>query len=67
MANDLNEWKNLTGDPDFRSVIADHKKWLPAIHLPPALNSANRVLTYDKASDEAIWEGKTIKRMDPIP
>ncbi|WP_425614442.1 hypothetical protein NA78x_004310 [Anatilimnocola sp. NA78] len=26
-----------------------------------------RVLTYDKATDEAIWEGKVIKRADPIP
>lgn len=39
-----NEWKNLVGDHKYDSVIADHKKWLPAIDLPPAPNSANRVL-----------------------
>jgi arylsulfatase A-like enzyme len=24
-------------------------------------------MTYDKAADEAVWEGKTVKRTDPIP
>ncbi len=33
----------------------------------PRPNSASRVLTYDKATDEAVWEGKTVKRSDPIP
>jgi hypothetical protein len=40
---------------------------LPKIDLNPAPNSANRVLTYDKATDEAVWEGKTVRRNDPIP
>jgi len=35
--------------------------------VSPAPNSASRVLTYDKATDEAVWEGKTVKRSDPIP
>jgi broad specificity phosphatase PhoE len=48
-------------------IIAEHKKWLPKIDVPPAPNSASRVLTYDKATDEAVWEGKTVKRGDPIP
>ena len=67
MINDPNEWKNIVGDPAMKPIIDDHKKWLPKIDLPPAPNSANRVLTYDKNTDEAIWEGKTIKRSDPIP
>jgi hypothetical protein len=25
------------------------------------------VLTYDKASDTAVWEGATVRRGDPIP
>lgn len=67
MINDPNEWKNIVGDPAMKPIIDDHKKWLPKIDLPPAPNSANRILTYDKNVDEAIWEGKKIKRSDPIP
>jgi hypothetical protein len=48
-------------------VIAEHQRWLPKIDLPPAPNSASRVLTYDRRTDEAIWEGKTVRRSDPIP
>ena len=67
MQNDPNEWTNLAGKPEHATVIADHKKWLPKIDVPPAPNSASRVLTYDKATDEAVWEGKTVNRSDPIP
>ena len=67
MQNDPNEWTNLAGKPEHAAVIAEHKKWLPKIDLPPAPNSASRVLTYDKTTDEAVWEGKTVKRTDPIP
>lgn len=64
---DPNEWTNLAADPDYDTIIADHKKWLPKINLPPATGSANRILTYDLAADEAIWEGTPIKRSDPVP
>jgi len=67
MKNDPNEWSNLAGKPEHAAVIEEHKKWLPKIDLPPAPNSAIRVLTYDKKTDEAVWEGKTVKRSDPIP
>ena len=67
MVNDPNEWTNVASKPENAAIIAEHKKWLPKIDLPPAPNSASRVLTYDKATDEAIWEGKTVKRSDPIP
>lgn len=67
MRKDPQEWTNLAADPAFAEVIAEHKKWLPKIDLPPAPNSASRVLTYDAATDEAIWEGTTVKRTDPIP
>ena len=67
MVNDPNEWHNLAGKPEHAAVIAEHKKWLPKIDLPPAPNSASRVLTYDKATDEANWEGTIVKRNDPIP
>lgn len=65
--NDPNEWTNLAGRPEHASVIAEHKRWLPTIDLPPAANSANRVFTYDRRTDEAVWEGKTVRRSDPIP
>ncbi len=35
--------------------------------IAPAANSANRVLTYDKMTNEAVWEGKPFRRRDPIP
>lgn len=65
--NDPNEWTNLAGQPEHAAVIAQHKAWLPKIDLPPAPNSANRVLTFDRSTDEAVWEGKTVRRGDPIP
>lgn len=67
MEKDANEWTNLAGQPEYAAVIAEHQKWLPAKDVPPAPNSASRVLTYDKTTDEAVWEGKPIKRTDPIP
>jgi hypothetical protein len=67
MKADPNEWHNLAGKPEHAAIIDEHKKWLPKIDLPPAPGSASRVLTYDKATDEAVWEGKTVKRTDPIP
>jgi choline-sulfatase len=64
---DPREWTNLAGKPEHAAVIAEHRRWLPKIDLPPAPRSANRVLTYDKATDEAVWEGQTVRRSDPIP
>ncbi len=64
---DPNEWTNLAGRPEHAAVIAQHKKWLPKIDLPPAANSASRVLTYDRTTDEAVWEGTVVRRGDPIP
>ena len=72
--NDPNEWTNLAkvtqSNPrsrELESVIASHRRWLPQIDLPPAANSASRILTYDATNDEAEWEAKTIRRLDPIP
>jgi arylsulfatase A-like enzyme len=67
MQADPQEWHNLAGKPEHAAVIAEHRSWLPAIDRPPAPNSASRVLTYDKASDTAVWEGATVRRGDPIP
>lgn len=67
MQADPREWVNLAAKPEYASVLAEHRKWLPEIDEPPAPGSAHRVLTYDRASDEAVWEGKKVKRADPIP
>jgi arylsulfatase A-like enzyme len=67
MVNDPNEWTNLAAKPENAAIIAEHRQWLPKIDLPPAPNSASRVLTYDKKTDEAVWEGTTVRRSDPIP
>lgn len=64
---DPTEWTNLAGKPEHAAVITEHKKWLPKPDAPPAPGSAHRVLTYDQATDEAVWEGKVVRRADPIP
>jgi choline-sulfatase len=65
--NDPHEWTNLVARPEHAAVIAEHRKWLPKIDLPPAAGSASRVLTFDAAKDEATWEGARVRRGDPIP
>ena len=67
MLKDPNEWTNLAGDKKYAAVIAEHKKWLPKIDVPPAKGSAQRVLTYDKAMGDFVWEGKTYHKDSPIP
>jgi arylsulfatase A-like enzyme len=67
MAADPREWHNLVSKPEHATVLAEHRQWLPKVDLPPAEGSAHRILTYDRASDEAVWEGKTVRRSDPIP
>ncbi len=67
LQNDPHEWTNLAGKAEFAAVIAEHKRWLPTIDVPPAPGSAHRILTYDKATDEAVWEGKTVRRGDHVP
>jgi arylsulfatase A-like enzyme len=67
MRKDPEEWTNLASDPEHAEVIAEHRRWLPKVDLPPAPNSASRVLTYDPKTDEAVWEGATVKRGDRIP
>ena len=64
---DPHEWRNLSAEPSLAEVLAEHRRWLPKVDVPPAPGSAHRVLTYDPASDEAIWEGSTVRRGDSIP
>jgi choline-sulfatase len=67
MLADPREWTNLAARPESAIIIAAHRKWLPKPDLPLAPGSAHRILTYDRATDEAVWEGNTVKRGDPIP
>ena len=67
MVNDPNEWENLAALTEHSKIIADHRQWLPTVDVPPAPNSAHRVLTYNQTTDEATWEGTPIRRTDPIP
>jgi choline-sulfatase len=67
MIKDPQEWHNIVSQPENAAVVAEHRKWLPKVDMPPAPNSASRVLTYDKTTDEAIWEGRKVLRTDPIP
>ncbi len=65
--NDANEWTNLASQTQYASIIAEHRQWLPKVDVGPAAGSAHRVLTYDKKTDVATWEGKPVKRTDAIP
>lgn len=65
--NDPAEWTNLAGEPSRADVLAEHRRWLPKIDVPPAAGSAHRVLTYDATTGTAVWEGKPIGPDDPIP
>lgn len=65
--SDPNEWHNLAAKPELASVIEQHRQWLPKIDRPAAVGSAQRVLTYDSATDTATWEGKPVLRSDAIP
>jgi arylsulfatase A-like enzyme len=60
MVNDPHEWKNRAGDPQLASVQNELRGWLPKIDRPPVPGSASRVLTYNAATREAIWEGAKI-------
>lgn len=64
---DPHEWTNLAKDPALDSILARHRRWLPQINKPPVPGSAHRILTYDPATDVAVWEGQTIRREDPVP
>jgi len=67
LRKDPNEWTNLADDPQHAGVIAEHRKWLPQPDVPPAPGSAHRILTYDAETDTAVWQGKPVRRSDPIP
>jgi choline-sulfatase len=67
MVADPNEWTNLAAKPEHATTIAELAKWLPKVDMPPAPNSSSRVLTYDRQTGVATWEGEEIPKDAPIP
>jgi choline-sulfatase len=67
MEKDPNEWTNLANDSSHAAIIAEHRRWLPRIDVAPVPGSAHRVLTYNRTTGEAVWEGKPIRPDDPWP
>lgn len=65
MVKDPNEWTNLAADPAYAEVIAEHRKWVPKGDLPPAPNSAHRILIYENG--KVNWEGEDVPADAPIP
>lgn len=66
MINDPNEWTNLAGDPSYNKILEEHRKFVPQNDLPPAPNSAARILIY-KEDGTVNWEGEDIPEGAPIP
>lgn len=64
---DPHEWTNVVARAEWAGVVTEHRRWLPTVDRAPVEGSAHRVLTYDTESDEAVWEGKAVRRTDPIP
>jgi arylsulfatase A-like enzyme len=67
LERDPNEWTNLAQEPRHATVKAELKTWLPKEDRPPAPGSAHRVVTYDPATGEVVWEGRRIDRTAPLP
>ncbi|MCA9127946.1 MAG: sulfatase [Planctomycetales bacterium] len=67
MRHDPNEWENLASRAEYTQVLAEHRRWLPKVDVPPAEGSAHRVLTYDPETDVANWETQDVFRTDSVP
>lgn len=67
LKNDPNEWTNLAKDEKFAVQKSGLAKWLPKVDKPPVPGSKSRVLTYDPATGEAVWEGERIDKSAELP
>lgn len=67
METDAMELVNLAVAPEHSGTISELRAWIPKVDLPPAPGSSSRILTYDRDTDTAVWEGRTVRRTDPIP
>lgn len=64
---DPHEWENVISKSTGAAIAQEHRRWIPSIDVPPAPRSAQRILTFDRQSDEAVWEGTKVHRNDAIP
>ncbi len=67
MRVDPNEWTNVIEDQSLSSIIADHKRLLPATNLKPVPGSKHRILLYDTHTGQVNWEGENILPEALIP
>jgi arylsulfatase A-like enzyme len=65
MRKDPNEWTNLASDPQYATVIKEHRKWMPKTSAKPAPGSRSRILIYENG--KVNWETKDVGANDPIP
>ncbi|QIF04886.1 sulfatase [Roseimicrobium sp. ORNL1] len=65
--SDPNEWTNLASDPKYAAQKSDLAKYLPKVDVPPVPGSKNRVLTYDPATKQAVWEEVPIPAGETLP
>jgi arylsulfatase A-like enzyme len=65
MRKDPNEWKNLAADPQFATILAEHRSQMPKSSAKPAPGSASRILIYENGN--VNWEGEDVGANDPIP
>jgi arylsulfatase A-like enzyme len=65
MRKDPNEWNNLAGDPRYKEILHQHRKWLPPASAKPAPGSRRRILTYENG--QANWEGMDIDPNAAVP
>ena len=67
MRQDPNEWQNLASDPQYTTVIEQHRGYLPTVNRKPVPGSAHRILLYDEDAHTINWEGTDILPGTPIP
>lgn len=59
LRDDPNEWTNLARK-NTEGLRAELRKWLPKVDRAAVPGSAHRLLTFDPATGQAVWEGKPI-------
>ncbi|MFM8932910.1 MAG: sulfatase-like hydrolase/transferase, partial [Gemmataceae bacterium] len=64
---DPREWTNLAGEASVAAVKARLRGHLPRRDVVAAPGSQQRVLEYDPATGRTVWEGKEIRKGDPVP
>ncbi len=63
LVQDPNEWDNLADEPEYSSVIEEHRKWLPKVNAEPVVGSKTRLL--DEREGQWYWQDELIE--GPVP